>query len=164
MTDAAGDALNELSLVADKVSELLDEIKSTGKVVETMAQANVTLEKIDGIVDDSHNDLEIILSDLKVASHGLRLLMESGQVDEAFADASSTMARADSMMMTMDGVVTRLDNILAKLDKGEGSAAMLLNDPDLYMRADSTMISVKRLVDAMRRNPKRFFDVNVLGF
>ncbi len=42
--------------------------------------------------------------------------------------------------------------------------AKLLNDPLLYDRADSTMASVKRLVDAMRRNPKRHFKVNVMDF
>jgi phospholipid/cholesterol/gamma-HCH transport system substrate-binding protein len=164
MTDAAGAALDELLVVTDKVSELLDEIKTTGKVVETLAQANVTIEKLDTMVEDNQDDVAIILGDLKVASDGLRSLMESGQIEATFSDASSVMTRADSMMITMDGVALRLDHILAKLDEGGGSAAMLLNDPDLYMHADSTMVSVKRLVDAMRRNPKRFFDVNVLDF
>ncbi len=164
MTDAAGAALDELLVVADKVSDLLDEIKTTGKVVETLAQAHVTIAKLDAMVEDNQDDFVTILSDLKIASNGLRSLVESGHVEDTFNDASSVMARADSMMITMDGAVLRLNNILTKLDEGEGSAAMLLNDPDLYMRADSTMVSIKRLVDAMRRNPKRFFDVNVLDF
>ncbi len=164
MTDAAGAALDQLQVVADKVTELLDEVNTTGKVVETMALANVTLEKIDSMVDDNQDDIEIILNDLKIASEGMRAMMESGQIEQTFADVSSAMSRADSMMVTMNGAVVRLDNILTKLDEGEGSAAMLLNDPALYMRADSTMVSIKRLVDAMRRNPKRFFDVNVLDF
>lgn len=164
MTDAAGAALDALLVVTDKVSGLMDEIKATGKVVETLAQAHVTIAKLDDMVEDNQDDFVTILSDLKIASSGLRSLVESGNVEDTFDDASSVMARADSMMITMDGVVQRLDNILAKLDEGEGSAAMLLNDPDLYMRADSTMVSIKRLVDAMRRNPKRFFDVNVLDF
>jgi len=164
MTDAAGDALDALLVVTDKVSELLDEIKTTGKVVETLAQANVTVEKLDVILEDNQDDVAIILNDLKLAASGLSTMIESGQIEDTFSDASSVMSRADSMMITMEGVVVRLDNILTRLDEGDGSAALLLNDPDLYMHADSTMVSVKRLVDAMRRNPKRFFDVNVLDF
>ncbi len=38
---------------------------------------------------------------------------------------------------------------------------MLLNDPALYLRADSTMTSLQRLLDEMRRNPKKYFKLNV---
>jgi phospholipid/cholesterol/gamma-HCH transport system substrate-binding protein len=53
---------------------------------------------------------------------------------------------------------------MTKLDQGQGSAGLLLNDPGLYTTADSTMTSLKRLLDEMRRNPKRYFKLNAIDF
>ena len=57
-----------------------------------------------------------------------------------------------------------LNEVLTKLNEGDGSLAMLLNDPTFYARTDSTMVSLKRLLDEMRRNPKKYFKVNVVDF
>ena len=64
-------------------------------------------------------------------------------------------------MITLEESGRRLNSVLLKLDEGEGTAALLLNDPSLYTTADSTMNSLKRLLDEMRRNPKKYFKLNV---
>ncbi len=75
-----------------------------------------------------------------------------------------TLAGADSLMNNLNIASERLNVVLGKMEDGDGSLARLLNDPLLYDRADSTLSSVRRLVDALRRNPKRHFKINVLDF
>ena len=161
MTDAAGDALVEMRTLTRKVTALVDEMKEQGKVTETLAQANETLDKVDTMVEENHQSIRVILQNLRVTSDHLRALAESGQIEQTLADASSAAASADSMMITMEESGRRLNSILAKIDEGEGTAALLLNDPSLYTTADSTMTSLKRLLDEMRRNPKKYFKVKV---
>jgi len=67
-------------------------------------------------------------------------------------------------MINLNTAANRLNLVMNKIESGDGSLARMLNDPLLYDRADSTMVSVKRLIDAMRRNPKRYFKVNVVDF
>ena len=164
MTDAAGAALQEMRNLTAKVTELVDEVKKEGMVIETLTQANETLTKVDGMITDNHREIEIILDDLVVTTNSLRRILESGQIEQTFADASGAMAQADSLMINLGTSAARLDALLLNLTEGEGSAARLLNDPMLYDRADSTLTSVKRLADAMRRNPKRYFKLNVVDF
>ena len=164
MTDAAGEALNEIHKLTIKVSELVDEVRESGKVVETLNQANATLVKIDAMVDANRADFESSLHNLAAASEGLRRIVESSKIEETLDGAASTLTRADSLMVTLTVAAGRLETILTKMEDGDGSVAKLLNDPALYDRADSTLTSVSRLVDAMRRNPKRYFKVNVLDF
>ena len=161
MTDAAGDALVEMRELTVKVTELVDEVRQQGKVTETLVQANETLDKVDNMVEENHQSIRVILQNLRVTSDHLRALAESGQIEQTLADASSAAASADSMMITMEESGRRLNSILAKIDEGEGTAALLLNDPSLYTTADSTMTSLKRLLDEMRRNPKKYFKVKV---
>ena len=164
MTDAAGEALKEMRVLTKKVTELVDKIKIEGKVVETLAQAHETLEKVDDMVEENHSDIRVILEDLRVTAEGLRAIVDSGRIEQTFDDASSAMASADSLMVVMREAATSLNSVMTKLDEGEGSAALLLNDPTLYTTADSTMNSLKRLMDEMRRNPKKYFKLNVMDF
>ncbi|MCP4293751.1 MAG: MCE family protein [bacterium] len=164
MTDAAGAALEEMRVLTAKVTELVDEVQEQGKVVETFAQANQTLGKIDSMIEKNQADIEESLDNLVVATEGLRKFVESGQVNDAFENIDGALAGADSLMNNLNTAANRLNVVLEKMDSGDGSMAKFLNDPLLYDRADSTMASVKRLVDAMRRNPKRHFKVNVMDF
>jgi phospholipid/cholesterol/gamma-HCH transport system substrate-binding protein len=164
MTDAAGDALQEMRNLTGMVTELVEEVRKEGMVTETLTQANLTLNKVDGMIEENHRNVAVILDNLVVTTDQLRKTMESGRVDKAFTDASDAMARAEVLMDNLENSTARLDTLLLRMTEGEGSAAKLLNDPLLYDRADSTLASMKRLLDAMRRNPKRFFDVNVVDF
>ncbi len=164
MTDAAGDALQEMQVLVEQVTTLVTEIQEQGKVVETLAQANKTFTRMDEMLESNQKDIQTSLENLVVATEGIREFVESGQVTRAVEGVDGTLARADSLMNNLNIASERLNVVLEKMNDGDGSLARLLNDPLLYDRADSTMASVKRLVDAMRRNPKRHFQVNVLDF
>jgi len=164
MTDAAGEALVEMRILTKKITDLVDQVKSEGMVVETLVQAHDTLDKIDVMVEENHSDITVILDNLRIASDGLREIVESGRIEQTFEDASTAMASADTLMDVMQEAAHSLNSIMAKLDEGEGTAALLLNDSRLYTTADSTMTSLKRLMDEMRRNPKKYFKLNVMDF
>ena len=161
MTDAAGAALVEMRVLTSKVTALVDEMKDRGQVVATLEQAHETLEKVDTMVEENHVTIRAILENLRATTDEIRILAESGQIEQTLADASSAAASADSMMITLQESGRRLNSILLKIDEGEGTAALLLNDPTLYTTADSTMNSLKQLLDEMRRNPKKYFKLNV---
>ena len=161
MTDSAGKALEQMSRLTAKLDTLVSDIAQSGMIVESLTQANHTLQRIDSVIADNQAELSVVLHNLREASGGLRELMASGDVDQAFVSAADAAARADTLMTNLGASARRLDVILAKLDDGEGSAALLLNDPRLYLSADSTLTSLHRLLDEMRRNPKKYFKLNV---
>lgn len=161
MTDVAGKAMEEMRELTTKLNVLITDITEEGKLVQTMAQANVTLQHLDAIMVENRDEIAEVMGNLNAASRDLRELMASGAVDSAFGSAASAAARADTLLIGLASTARRLDTILAKLDEGEGSAAMLLNDPALYLRADSTMTSLQRLLDEMRRNPKKYVNLSV---
>lgn len=164
MTDAAGAALAEMRTLTGKVAELVDRVSEEGKVSETLLQANETLAMVDNMVKNNHSDVVVILENLRVTSERLRGLMESGRIEQTLDSTAVAMSTADSLMVNLTESSRRLNVILAKVEGGEGTMARLLDDPSLYTTADSTMHSMQRLMDAMRRDPKRFFRLNVLDF
>jgi phospholipid/cholesterol/gamma-HCH transport system substrate-binding protein len=164
MTDAAGAAIAEMRTLTAQVTALLEEVRKDGKIVDTLAQANVTLSKVDRMVEQNHEDVTVILDDLRTSTTALRRLMDSGRLDEALAGTTAAAAAVDSLMTGLSVTTGRFNALLAKLDEGKGSAAMLINDPGLYTRTDSTLTAVQRLLDDLRRNPKKYFKVNLIDF
>lgn len=164
MTDAAGAALAEMRVLTGQVTALLEEVRSEGKVVETLSQANVTLSKVDRMVEQNHEDVTVILDDLRSSTTALRKLMDSGRLDETLEGTAAAAESADSLLAGLGTTTKRLNSLLAKLDEGGGSAGMLMNDPTLYTRTDSTLTSVQRLLDDLRRNPKKYFKLNIIDF
>lgn len=164
MTDAAGAALAEMRVLTGQVTALLEEVRKEGKVVETLSQANTTLSKVDRMVDQNHEDVTVILDDLRASTTAMRKLMDSGRVDEALAGTAAAAATADSMLAGLGRTTERFNSLLTKLESGGGTASLLLNDPALYTRTDSTLTSVQRLLDDLRRNPKKYFKLNIIDF
>lgn len=164
MTDAAGAAIAEMRTLTGQVTSLLEEVRKEGKVVATLEQANTTLVKVDHMVEQNHEDIRVILTDLRASTREMRKLMESGRLDEALAGTAAAAVTADSLMVGLRTTTARFNSLLTKLDQGGGSAAMLLNDPALYTRTDSTLTAVQRLLDDLRRNPKKYFKLNIIDF
>lgn len=164
MTDAAGAAIAEMRTLTNQVTALLEEVRKEGKVVETLEQANTTLVKVDHMVEQNHEDVRVILTDLRASTTAMRKLMESGRLDDALAGTATAAQTADSLMVGLRTTTKRFNSLLAKLDEGGGSAAMLMNDPTLYTRTDSTLTAVQRLLDDLRRNPKKYFKLNIIDF
>lgn len=164
MTDAAGAALAEMRVLTGKVTELIDAVRDEGKVVETLAQANETLGEVDQMLEENHPKIQRILDNLVVATGDLKSLLASGVIDTTLGRTAATMATADSLLADLQETAGHLNAILASLEEGEGTAGGLLGDRTLYTRTDSTLTAVQRLLDEMRRNPKKFFKVNVIDF
>lgn len=164
MTDAAGAALAEMRTLTGQVMALLEEVRAEGKIIDTLEQANTTLAKVDHMVEQNHEDVTVILDDLRATTGSMRRLMESGRLDETLAGAKSAAAATDSLMNGLVATNRRVSTLLAKLDEGGGTAGLLLNDPALYVRTDSMLTSVQRLLDDLRRNPKKYFKLNIIDF
>jgi phospholipid/cholesterol/gamma-HCH transport system substrate-binding protein len=60
-------------------------------------------------------------------------------------------------------VVIELTQTLHSLNNGNGSAAKVLNDPDLYKQLQGTIKSINTLVDDVKVHPKRYVNISVFG-
>ena len=161
MTDAAGTALAAFESLTTKLDTLMGEILASGRIVETMAITHEAMGNMNALLAENREATAAVMANLQSASEDLKSLMDSGKIEHAFEDASSAAARADSLMISLDASARSLEAIMAKIDAGDGTAARLINDPALYEQTNATMASLQRLLDEMRRNPKKYFKLNV---
>src|SRR4029079_6181034 len=89
-------------------------------------------------------DFQATLTDLKRSSASLRAwtkrvesndtLMNKVMTDEAFGQRAGK---------DLESIIHDLSNVAAKLDRGEGSAAKLINDPAIYDAVNDIIVGVK---------------------
>jgi phospholipid/cholesterol/gamma-HCH transport system substrate-binding protein len=60
-------------------------------------------------------------------------------------------------------VVGELTQTIHNLNNGDGTAAKLLNDPDIYRQLQGTIKSINTLVDDVKTHPKRYVNISVFG-
>jgi phospholipid/cholesterol/gamma-HCH transport system substrate-binding protein len=70
----------------------------------------------------------------------------------------------DALFRKVDSVSTRLDALLDRLEKGQGTAGRLLQDPDLYENLNATLKEARRLVEDVRKDPRKYLRLKVSLF
>ena len=61
----------------------------------------------------------------------------------------------------LDSIATHGEHIVARLDTGDGTVGKLLADEDIYIRIDTVLSEVERLIADIQENPTRYFKFSV---
>ena len=127
----------------DKLSAMVDEINqgkgTAGKFIKDPAlydNANQTLAKANQLMTDIN----------------------------AGKGTLGKLAKDEALANKLDESVTRLNVILSRLEKGEGTAGKLMVDPSLYNNADATLASTHDLIEAIRKDPKKYLTIHLKVF
>jgi phospholipid/cholesterol/gamma-HCH transport system substrate-binding protein len=61
-------------------------------------------------------------------------------------------------------VAERVDRLTAELAKGQGTAGQLLNDKQLYENMNAAASELRSLIEAIKKDPKKYLNVRVSIF
>ena len=149
--------------------------KMLPKLDSIMASINVLLA--DPAIAQSLHNVRTITSDLTVSTKQLNVLMTTlnhrvpgmlGKADDILSntqqltnnlaqiDVTSTIAKIDA---TLDGVQL----FTQKLNNEQGTLGLLLNDPSLYNRINTTVLSADSLLVNIKQHPKRYVHFSLFG-
>ena len=64
----------------------------------------------------------------------------------------------------LDAVTAKFDQVLANLNAGEGTAGQLLKDKQLYENMNGVVADLRGLVDAIKKDPKKYLNIKVSIF
>ena len=164
VTAAAGRTMDSVQELSAELSALVTELRGEGRLVATLDDTRAAVAGLSGMVAENRGDLRALVQDAAASAAALREVLADTSLAAALRGAGGTFARADTLLADVGTTAARLDSLLARVAAGEGTAGRLLNNEDLYVHADSAMISLHRLLDQLRRDPKRFFKMSVLDF
>lgn len=122
--------------------------------------------KLDLLVEQESESLRKIIENL--ASITGNIENNNDNIDQFLgniAQLSDSLANANipSMVNTLDSTLASLNQVLDKINNGEGTMAMLINDPQLYTNLEKATFSLDSLLRDVEANPSRYVHVSVFG-
>jgi phospholipid/cholesterol/gamma-HCH transport system substrate-binding protein len=137
--------------------EMAESLSASAK---SLATVSARLEAGEGTLGTLSKD-EGLAADLKVVAANVKELTARVQRGDGTV---GRMFQDDALFRRMDSVSTRLDALLARLEKGEGTAGRLLQDAELYDNLNATLKDARRLVEDVRKDPRKYLRVKVSLF
>jgi len=130
--------------VTDEAQRATQEIRiAAERIRETFQTMGTLLER---------EELISILGDFAVVAENARTL--SVELEDTNRGIRDMAVRADSTF-------AELGSIMALARDGDGSIARLLRDPDMAQEVESTLQSLRLLLDDIRENPRRYLRLSI---
>jgi phospholipid/cholesterol/gamma-HCH transport system substrate-binding protein len=138
--------LSNLSFATESLNKSLVSVESmlqsqSGSIAQTANNVNSFTKNL----NDNNKKINDIINNLDTTTRQLKN-----------ADLSKTVKE-------IQVVVQELTQTLHNLNNGDGSAAKLLNDPEIYKQLQGTIKSINTLVDDVKTHPKRYVNISVFG-
>lgn len=173
----------EIIPVKLKAEELMGSFDSIIKRLQVILDNN-TIEQSLGNLQGATNNFNLLSgrvdSLVQVESANLRLIIDNiasitsnidnnkDNIDGFLGNInqlSDSLANANipSMVNTLDSTLASLNELLDKINNGEGTMAMLINDPQLYTNLENATYSLDSLLRDVEANPGRYVHVSVFG-
>lgn len=155
--------LNEGQGTAGKVlsdSTLYDRSTQVLEKLETAADKGVGLlskvERGEGTVGQ-------LLSDKELYARASRAVNDLNELSSRLArkDGSLTKLSDPELYQRIETLTKRGEALLVKVERGEGTVGKLVNNDELYQRADKLLTEVETLVAEVKKNPAKFFKFSV---
>lgn len=130
----------------------------TSDLRATLASVAQLADMLTYTVQSEHQRITGILQNLEATTRNLDRLSAQGNDSLAVVMGSlnRSMEELRTTLVHVQQLSTDARSVLGKVDAGEGSAGLLVNDPTLYHKLDSTLVNLNQLIEDFRTNPGRY--------
>jgi phospholipid/cholesterol/gamma-HCH transport system substrate-binding protein len=188
LTTVAGRIAGDVAEVADRVRTAFDddaakEMRSTirslaelsGELQRTVAKQSKNLDVVGADVQRGIADLSAAAAIIDSVARRIDASTSRGEITEIVNTvkrasqellATTTQLRTLSVdvgrtQLQLEHAVANADSAFTKLNRGDGTLGLLMNDDRLYRNSDSAVVELRALLEDIRKNPRRYFNLRV---
>ena len=118
----------------------------------TVASLKSSARSADNILTENSSKIDTAMTNFAAVSQNLKQF--SGKVNEIELQKISD---------DLETTVANLQTVSEKLNDGEGTAALLINDPSVYNNLERATKQLDELIQDVKLNPKRYVHFSVFG-
>lgn len=169
---------SELEIMKQKVTVIADNLTKTLVTLNEIlknnsdningALSNISqmTGSLNSLISGERENLREIILNINAFTETLN--RNSGNMDSILTNLggfSNQLAAMDIRAMgdNLAGSLDRLGSILEKVESGDGTAAQLLNDKELYESLNSAASNLSELLEDLKANPGRYLNITVFG-
>jgi phospholipid/cholesterol/gamma-HCH transport system substrate-binding protein len=158
-----GSTLDRLDLLTRQMTQLTTTLTRNDDVAVTLDNLRATTTELRAAVSENRRTMRETLANLSAVSRTAKSLTTDreaqlrgtiDQLDRSVANVERLTARLDSLRATAQ-------SISGKVDRGEGSLGRLVNDPQLYDDAKTSVAELKALIADIKKNPRKYIHLSI---
>jgi phospholipid/cholesterol/gamma-HCH transport system substrate-binding protein len=125
---------------------------------QTLLALQGTALSLNQLIRAEQQRLDNVLAGVETLTGNLNTftVQQNDSLGLAISNLNRVLTRLDQNMASLETTTTSLNEVVAKVNQSEGTMGLLINDPSLYLKLDSTLTSMDRLLTAFEQDPKRF--------
>lgn len=164
--------ISSLEKVLGNVNKTLDdENRANFKVIlenlsTTTINLNKSIQSVEGMLNKQNGSISKTADNMNAFTANLN--QNNQKITNILTNLDSTTksikdADLNKTIKDIQTALLALNTTIQKLNNGNGTAAKLLNDPNMYTQLQRTIKSVNTLVDDIKVHPKRYISLSVFG-
>ncbi len=164
------DTLSELQHVANQINSGKGSIGKLINDQELYDKLNDSVTKVNRMVDElnqGQGTIGKLLKDPALYNEAHATIAKANQLMadiNAGKGALGKFTHDEEFARKLEDTTTKLNSLLTRMDNGEGTAGKLFRDPSLYTNADQMLLETRKLVQAVRENPKKYLTIRFKMF
>lgn len=154
------DAMNRVIASLDRLAARLDR---EGEVDRTIANLRQTSDELLKLTKENRAIVNETLRNARDVSRSAKSLTadREEQIRRTIDQLDRSTRHFESVTMRMDSLLASAKQVTDKANRGDGTAAMLLNDRKLYEDTRATVQSLRELVEDMKKHPKKYINLSI---
>ncbi len=152
-----GHTQKDMGEVVSEMGELLassDSVIAYG--IKLMSQTSSVLKVASEKIVETSNRTDSLIDALTGLMVDLR-----GVVKDLSPQVKKSIASADSTSKNLNKLITDLDSLTIVMLKSEGTLGKLIQNDSLYYSMDSTLRSLKALLEDIKAHPKKYVQIKI---
>lgn len=145
-----------LNRMLGSTSELVDNPESDLRM--TLAAMNGSVQTLEGILVQERDRIGRIMLHVESLSKDLDAAAgeDGARVTELMEGLDTTLSEVDATLADVRTMSSELTAVLSSMNNGEGTLGLMLKDPGLYHRMDSTLATMNSLMADFQQDPGRY--------
>jgi phospholipid/cholesterol/gamma-HCH transport system substrate-binding protein len=162
--------LNQLSAIVDSVSSgqgSIGKLLKDDTLYTDLKQATHGMNQIVTTINSGQGSIGKLLKDdslynnLKESTHNLNDILATINAGKG---SLGILTKDPKFAEKLNDTVTRLDSMLTQIDNGQGTVGQLMKNRALYDHLDQVTQQSSSLIEAIRKNPKKYLTIHLKIF
>ncbi len=167
LMDTANHMATGAQEVVDRMKKALSEktaqnIEHTVDVVDkTSVDTRALIQDLRGLAEEQRKEIRGLTESLRRSATSLETATSGPQIKNAVDRLDAVSKRLDDTTASLGRSSTSLETILTRVEHGEGTLGRLTKDDVLYVNLNEASQNLSRLLEDLRRNPKRYVKLSL---
>jgi phospholipid/cholesterol/gamma-HCH transport system substrate-binding protein len=158
-----GDVVNQITMLSADLRSVTGELTRDGRLSSTIKNFEQTSLELRKAVSENRTSLTETLKDFRAAARTTKGLTADREAElkhalDQFSIAADNMARLSTRL---DSLRASLQSVTSRVERGEGTLGKLVRDDKLYADVNSSVQSLKVLIEDIKKNPKKYINLSI---